>query len=683
MTFIPVANEDKIGYCIKIILKEARKEDRLVRQLFYTMLSMYTNDPRNMAINSPTGEGKNYIIHKVVSLFPKEDVLLLSGMSEKSLFHRNGPLVIKNEKGEYEFIEERLKPIESTIEDKQSEIHTTKDANLKQALKAQIEELLDEKKALYRDAKKLIDLSHKTLVFLDTPPQGLFTAIMSLLSHDEYETEYEYVDTNNGIKTHSNVLRGWPVVIFAQAIDYSHYKRYPEIQRRFVITNPKMDQEKYASAIDLTCDRYGLPDFMYQHEIVNDLQKDQAREIIKGFKERMLDICSSIEPGKNNIFVPFKDAISSSLSKNRASDMTLADRILGYLTLIAAINAENRPVIKLRKEGHPVAQTIVLATFEDLQEALYLIQYANGVRPYILEWYYDVFLPTYNMKTEPDSKVKPHGKDGNVIERIENRIAVTTQQLSDATMKILSKKLSSKQIREAYLDQLINEGYVDNEKSEVNRSADIYFPISITTKEEAQQVAKTAVFEVAPLNTARMKVIVENSSIFPRCDYIISKIDSLLEVAFRNGFTHMNNPNSSQEIADIYYKNPKEYFELKESSVLAYNDISNQKDVTNATSQNDANLKDLQANDDKHEATTKFEVNETVLSGDMAKTDVSATSEDISTEYSTNIGRFGCFYCDESFSNDGERINHFDYGHPGKLKWPEPEDFVNRFRPNR
>jgi hypothetical protein len=35
---------DKIQYCIDVILKEAKLEDVLVKQLFYTMLSMYTND---------------------------------------------------------------------------------------------------------------------------------------------------------------------------------------------------------------------------------------------------------------------------------------------------------------------------------------------------------------------------------------------------------------------------------------------------------------------------------------------------------------------------------------------------------------------------------------------------------------------------------------------------------------
>ena len=105
------------------------------------------------------------------------------------------------------------------------------------------------KKDLHKDAKKLIDLSNKIIVFLDTPNMELFNAIMPLLSHDNYEVEYEYADTGqNGIKTKGNILRGWPAVIFAQALDYSHYKRYPEIQRRFIITNPKMTVDKYKQA---------------------------------------------------------------------------------------------------------------------------------------------------------------------------------------------------------------------------------------------------------------------------------------------------------------------------------------------------------------------------------------------------------------------------------------------------
>ena len=75
---------------------------------------------------------------------------------------------------------------------------------------------------------------------------------MSLLSHDKFAVEYHYVDTSSktGIVTKTNVLVGWPAVIFAQAIDYTNHPRYQEIQRRFIVTNPRMDEEKYQSAVD-------------------------------------------------------------------------------------------------------------------------------------------------------------------------------------------------------------------------------------------------------------------------------------------------------------------------------------------------------------------------------------------------------------------------------------------------
>jgi hypothetical protein len=240
--------------------------------------------------------------------------MFLAGMTDKALFHRQGIFVVTNEQtGEHEPLDKMISEIDSQIEDKELEISITKDPMLKEGLKAFIDSLEEDKKELKKRAKKLIDLSHKVLVFLDSPRPELFNALMPLLSHDRFEVEYEFVDTNNGIRTKTNILRGWPAVMFAQAIDYSHYQRYPEIQRRFIITNPKMSAEKYANAVDLICDRFGLPDFAYQAKIVNDIDKEKAREIIKDIKHKMLETCERVEPGKNNVIIPFMDTIKISL----------------------------------------------------------------------------------------------------------------------------------------------------------------------------------------------------------------------------------------------------------------------------------------------------------------------------------------------------------------------------------
>lgn len=537
ITFLPIPDDDRIKYCIDVILKEAKLEDVAVKQLFYSMLSMYTKYPRNVQVSGPSGEGKNYIIRKVADLFPKEDVIKFVGMSDKSLFHRTGRLVMKDDTGEYVDIEKMLEKNDEDIDKKREESAMSSDKNLKAALKAQIKELEKEKGELYKQAKKLIDLSHKTIIFLDTPPQGLLNAIMSLLSHDEYEVEYDYVDTNNGIKTHSNVLRGWPVFIFAQALDTSDHKRYAEIQRRFIITNPRMDQEKYKAAIELIGRKYSLPDFMYQKLVVSDEQKDQAREIIKGLKDKILDLTGSVDPGRNNVCIPFERAIIEAASKKRASDMTTTERIFGYLTLLAQVNVDKRPVILFRKIGHPITEKIPLATFDDLKEALFLMQYSNGVRPYIVEWFNDVLLFTHNGKSGPDSRIKWVGSKEQTI--YETRIGVTSQELADATMRIKGKKLSAKQIRESHLFTLINEGYVDSVPSELDKRADIYFPVI------EDKIGDTA-------------VLTQSLTFDPQID-IRGSILALMDIDSEKAVLNSENIDQLME----YYKDPENYFGKK------------------------------------------------------------------------------------------------------------------------
>src|SRR5688500_3893030 len=117
--------ENKIEYLLDVILKEARKEEKLSYQLFITMLSAYSNNPINLLINAPSGVGKNYVINIVSSLFPQSDILSLAGMTDKALFHRPGTLVIKNENGEYESIENKLSGIDNEIEEKEQELSQT------------------------------------------------------------------------------------------------------------------------------------------------------------------------------------------------------------------------------------------------------------------------------------------------------------------------------------------------------------------------------------------------------------------------------------------------------------------------------------------------------------------------------------------------------------------------------
>jgi hypothetical protein len=174
--------QNGLQYVIDVVTKEAVNEEDLVKLILYTCLSAKSNKPINLAINAPSGEGKTHAVMKTIELFPINDVICIAGMTPKALFHRPGQLVIKVESGKYVSLEKRRAEIELEIQKYESEIFSTNDNNLKQARPHDIKELEQEIKDLPKQSKKLIDLTGLTIVFLDTPPVELFTAIMSLLS---------------------------------------------------------------------------------------------------------------------------------------------------------------------------------------------------------------------------------------------------------------------------------------------------------------------------------------------------------------------------------------------------------------------------------------------------------------------------------------------------------------------
>ena len=564
-----VKADDTIQHCIDIILKEAREETRLVKQITYTFLSMYTNNPLNLAINAPSGEGKNYVIKKVGELFPANDIIFLAGLSEKALYHRHGILVVKDPvTGKYESIEDKLKEIDEQIEDKEIEIfNANNNSTLKQSLKHDIRDLQKEKKDLTKDARNLIDLSHKTLVLLDTPSRGLFGALMSLLSHDQYEAEYEFADTTNtGISTKVNILRGWPAVIFAQAVDYSNYSRWSEVQRRFIITNPNMDPTKYNAALDLMADKFGLPDTVYQTKVVSDEEKEAARSLIEEFKQGILEITHRSErPDKNNVIIPFIHAVNKSLTRHKASDMTMAYRLFSFMNLLPQINFYHRPYLQVVDPSRNILfiQQIPFATFEDLREAIYLMEYADGVRPYVLKWYHEVFLPTFNAKTELDSRFNSKGQK---LE--EKKIAVTTEQLSKATEAIQQKIMSKQQIRENYVEPLMNQGYIDSIDSELDKRSDIYYPV-IMKIDKLNGMGDPCNF------SQETKISVTDPTIFPNETYLNTLILDVINKTEQKGFKtkiishdHQDKDEKEkgkeltvEELVNLYYPKPENIFQ--------------------------------------------------------------------------------------------------------------------------
>ena len=275
-----IPNGDCTEFVIRSVKRTIKQEDSLVRQILYTCWSGHTNDPINLGIMAPTSEGKTYPVIEALKFVPKEDVWKIGQMSTKVLVRQKGIRVDKDGIP----LESRLKEIDQQIA-KLKEINS----NNRQHYREQIDQLRERRNQLLEDSMILIDLSGKTLVFLEPPQRELWNLLKPILSHDTEEIEYPYVDRNDstGFVTKRVVVKGYPACIFCSAKDESSWQVWEEIASRFLITSPNMNKTKYEEANMLIAQRKSLPATILQKIIISDEEVQLARDCYRYVKQNI------------------------------------------------------------------------------------------------------------------------------------------------------------------------------------------------------------------------------------------------------------------------------------------------------------------------------------------------------------------------------------------------------------
>ena len=316
---------DLFQFIVKTVLKECPMEEQLVKSNIITAFSSKTQKPLNAEIGAPTGEGKTYVTVKVLDLFPKEDVVILVGQSNKAFFHEKGEDVIFNERGEIipykdalgELIEE-----EQALEEQESN-NANADNIVKRALKVQRRELEDKMNDLKKSKCKLITVSGKIIFAQDTLSDQVSENMMPILSHDKYESLYRFVDNTSGLATKTNIIRGFFSLIQCRAIDTSWNPRADELNRRNIRINPKMSPEKYKAAMQISSIKYGEPSFVYDTLIVSDIDRELASQAVRYIIYKIKDFLSDLPYNKSMIKIPFTELIMDSFPYAKASEMTV------------------------------------------------------------------------------------------------------------------------------------------------------------------------------------------------------------------------------------------------------------------------------------------------------------------------------------------------------------------------
>ena len=386
-------------------------------------------------------------------------------MSAKVLVRDKGILVDKN-----------LNPIEDKLKELKKRIKKLSKKNQKEE-----EEQINEKiEKLYKDAKTLIDLTGKILVFLEPPKKDVWDILKPILSHDSSEIEFPFVNQTDrkGHQTKNVVVRGWPSCIFCSARDESKWEVWPEIKSRFLISSPNMIPQKYKESTKLISQKVGKPNLIQQEIIISDIEMDNAKQCILLLKQKINEIKLKNNNAKISIWIPYTEILEKELPSNKGTDVRLQKRIYALLRIVPIIKSSHRKLLVLGKE------TSVIADLEDLQEVLSITQNFEGIPKYKIEFFNNVFYTCYKTKNGiPDSS-----KDGT---KKEDRDAVTARQLCEEFKRVKDKSITTDNLKKTYLDELMSNGLIDYDKSNIDAKQYIYYPIvdpllsAIVVKEES------------------------------------------------------------------------------------------------------------------------------------------------------------------------------------------------------
>jgi DNA-binding MarR family transcriptional regulator len=301
-----------------------------------------------------------------------------------------------------------------------------------------------------------------------------------------------------------------------------------------------------------------------------------------------------------------------------------------------------------------------------LQESIYLLEYSTGIRPYVLEWFNEVFLKEYNEKIN-----KAATKGGNPTEA---RINLTTRELADAKQQ----KMSSKQILENYIDPLVNAGYIDKVENEKDRRSYLFYPVINAKQKKLFDVNKSN--NLSQQNT----ISIADSSTYPDRNHLISKIQEVLKYSSQiHKITKLENQEGKEitveELVDQYYKDPDRYFEADRDK------SSNSTDGGTATA-TAISKTSIQALEDKNKIESvsdehSLEGKNGANSQQVAEVDVKSiqNQDKVSTELfdkceSNNFLIFKCYYCNYGTDVGREYESHVVLKHPGKLAYPSEID---------
>ncbi|MDR2719874.1 MAG: hypothetical protein LBC03_03610 [Nitrososphaerota archaeon] len=329
------------------ITKEIAYEDyNLAEFILHTMLSAYTNEPMNVRVKAPSSSGKTYVVTKIASLFPKEDIILLNKASPQSWLY---DYAIKKDK-DGNIINEADKPHKPTYQEIENYLLMYGNReNTQKNIKIAREELSNTfpdrmKEWEQRQAEGYLEINLKNkIIILVEASNAAINVIKPLLSHDSLDGVYRTL--NPDTKKNMNIrFNAYPAFIINDA-----EKNYgEEIETRFLIVQPVASIAKYDKAQRISLN--SISDVLAKKEIT--FTKKTIVESIRCIRnsrteENIIIILPFLVELKNNGNSENSDDLISSFSSKNPRDMRDFNKYLELSRAMGILNIFHTPLIDI------------------------------------------------------------------------------------------------------------------------------------------------------------------------------------------------------------------------------------------------------------------------------------------------------------------------------------------------
>jgi len=381
--------------------------------VFYTGLSAYTENPINLFLRGESSIGKTHNVVQMLRYFPDEDVLMLGGLSPTAIVHDYGVLVDRN--GDpIDFSEQPNKRKPKKTKKESEEEYQQRVTDWEEAHKKWNEKV--------QNARYIVDLHGKVLVFLESPPIETYNRLRPILSHDKEEISYKFTDKLGGqLRTMHVVVKGWPATIFLSTAE----EYIEDLATRSFTNTPETHEAKIGDAIRLQGKQDAFP-WEYKKE-------DIEWMLLRGY----LGFLRNHIPGLG-IVNPFARELAEAYPAVVPRSMRDFKHIRALIKTSALFHAWQRPVICVGEEKH------VMCTLKDLEFILRILPEieettVTGLPKHILECFHKVMQPLY-----------------------EDRLPFNYQTLTQKHNEVFRRKRSSTTLR-GYIKLLREVGYVDTQ----------------------------------------------------------------------------------------------------------------------------------------------------------------------------------------------------------------------------